>query len=102
MHLKIPTGRKSLKITERSKNYGLKIPVRVRIYARVYALVYDCGQIAIMTRNQDQDQDQDTEHHRNTGHDRNTTTGKGRNTGNKGKPEYICMIAGDEKKYKKS
>ena len=43
---------------------------------------------------QDQDQDQDTSGH--------TTTGKGRNTGKAGKPEYICMIAGNEKKYKKS
>ena len=25
-----------------SKNYGLKIPVRVRIYARMYARAYDC------------------------------------------------------------
>ena len=34
-----------LKITEWSKNYGLKIPVRVR----VYVLVYDSGQIVIRT-----------------------------------------------------
>ena len=46
---KIPIGRKKikipvrLKITEWSKNYGLKIPVRVRIYARMYARAYDCG-----------------------------------------------------------
>ena len=63
-----------LKITEWSKNYGLKIP----------------------------------NSHQGTrpgpAHQRNTTTGtpppeKERNTG---KPEYICMIADDEKKYKKS
>ena len=33
-----------LKITEWSKNYGLKIPVRVRVCARMYARVYDSGQ----------------------------------------------------------
>ena len=31
-----------------------------------------------------------------------TTTEKDRNAGNTGKPEYICMIADNEKKYKKS
>ena len=50
---KIPIGRKKLKIpirlkiTEWSKNYGLKIPVRTRMYARMYARAYKCGQIAI-------------------------------------------------------
>ena len=45
---KIPIISKNcrLKITEWSKNYGLKIPVRVRVYARIYARmyarVYDC------------------------------------------------------------
>ena len=77
--LKIPIGRKKLKIpvrlkiTEWSKNYYRKIPVSVRMYARVYARVYDC---------------QDTTRHTtttstapDTEHSRNTTTGKGRNTG---------------------
>ena len=32
-----------LKITEWSKNYGLKIPVRVRMYVRAYARAYECG-----------------------------------------------------------
>ena len=41
-------------------------------------------------------------HHRNTGHHRNTTTGKARNTSKAEKPEYICMFAANEKKYKKS
>ena len=47
---KIPIISKNcrLKITEWSKNYGLKIPVRVRAYARAY----DSGQIAIRTHDQ--------------------------------------------------
>ena len=53
--LKIPIR---LKITAMSKNYGLKIPVRVRMCARMYVRVYACM----------------IEEH--------TTTGKGRNTGN--------------------
>lgn len=32
----------SLKITVESKNYYLKIPVRVRMYARMFARAYDC------------------------------------------------------------
>ena len=44
MKLKIPIR---LKITEWSKNYGLKIPVRVcmcvRVYARMYARASDVG-----------------------------------------------------------
>lgn len=39
-----------------SKNYRLKILVRVRVYARMcarmYALVYDSGQIVIRTQDQ--------------------------------------------------
>ena len=31
-----------LKITEWSKNYGLKIPVRVRACVRMYMRAYDC------------------------------------------------------------
>ena len=33
---------------------------------------------------------------------KHTTTGKERNTDKAGKPEYICIFAGTEKKYKKS
>ena len=57
------------------------------MYARVYMRVH-CGQIAIRT------QDQHT-----TG---TRTAGKGEDPGKAGKPEYICMIAGDEKSIKKS
>ena len=41
---KIPIISKNcrLKITEWSKNYGLKIPVRACMYARMYARAYDC------------------------------------------------------------
>ena len=46
------------------------------------------------THDQDQDQDQDTR-------PEYTTTGKGRTQAKRKKPEYICMIAGNEKKYKK-
>ena len=88
---KIPIISKNcrLKITDISKNYGLKIPVRACMYARMYARMYDYGQIVIRTH----DHDQDT-----TG---TRTTGKGRNTGKAEKPAYICMIAHNEKKYKK-
>ena len=99
---KIPIGRKKLKIpirlkiTEWSKNYGLKIPVRVRVYARVCACIYarasDCGQIIIRTHDHDQ-------HTTGTGPPEHTTTGKGRT---QGKPAYICMKIDNEKKYKKS
>ena len=60
---KIPIGRKKIKIPIRlkitiiSKNYYLKIPVRVRVYARIYARMYarasDCGQIIIRTHDKD-------------------------------------------------
>ena len=65
--------------------------MRARACARMDARAYDCGQIVIRTHDQDQDQDQD----------QNTPPEKG---GHKqsGKPEYICMIAANEKKYKKS
>ena len=75
-----------LKIKIEPKNYYLKIPVRVRVYARMFARAYDC-----------QDSTSDT---RRT-HLRTHTTGKGRNTSKAEKPEYIVMIAGNEKKYKK-
>ena len=78
---KITIGRKKLKIpirlkiTIESKNYYLKIPVRVRVYARIYARMYarasDCGQIIIRTHDHDQHTPTDTP----TEH---TTTGKGR------------------------
>ena len=89
---KIPIGRKKikihirLKITAKSKNYGLKIPVRVRMYARAY----ECGQIAIRTHDKDR--------HTTSTRPEHTTTGKERNTGNTGKPAYIGIIAGNEKK----
>ena len=96
---KIPIGRKKikipirLKITIESKNYCLKILVRVRVYARMYARAYDCGQIAIRTY----------DHHRNTAHQRNTERHRKREEHRQsGKPAYICMFAANEKKYKKS
>ena len=108
---KIPIERKKikipirLKITVKSKNYGLKIPVRARMYARVYvcscvrvyACAYECGQIVTRTHDHDQHKtskptDTPTEH---------TTTGKRRNTGKAEKPAYICMFAGNEKKSTK-
>ena len=70
---KIPIGRKKLKIpirlkiTGRSKNYDLKIPVRVRVYARMYACMIE--------ENRTHDHDQHTNGHTPTEH---TTTGKGR------------------------
>ena len=61
--LKIPIR---LKITIISKNYGLKIIVRVRVYARVYACMIE--------ENRTHDHDRHT-----TGtHDQHTTTGKER------------------------
>ena len=75
-----------LKIPEWSKNYHLKIPVRVRVYARMYARAHDC---------QDSTRPGPGP---GPGHDRNTSAGKGRNTE---KPAYIGMITGNEKKYKK-
>lgn len=77
-----------LKITIESKNCRLKILVRV--YARMYARVYYSGQIVIRT--------QDHNWHTNGTHDHQKREG----TSNAGKPEYICMISGNEKKYKKN
>ena len=76
-----------LKITAESKNYYLKIPVRVCMCARMYARAYECGQIAIRTHDKDR-------------HTTSTPT-EHKTTGKAGKPAYICMIAGNEKKYKK-
>ena len=61
-----------------------------RIYARMYARASDCMQIIIGTHDHDQHTTgTPTEH---------TTTGKERNAGNTGKPAYIGIIAGNEKK----
>ena len=101
MYPKIPIGRKKLKIpirlkiTEWSKNYGLKIPVRTRMYARMYARAYECGQIVIRTHDHDQLK---TSTPPDTAPTEHTTTGKERNAGNTGKPAYIGIIAGNEKK----
>ena len=62
--------------------------------ARVYARVYECGQIIIRTHDHDQ--------HKTSKPTEHTTTGKERNAGNTGKPVYIGIIVGNEKKYKKS
>ena len=60
--------------------------------------MYECGQIAIRTHDQVQDQDQDQDRHTSGTQD---TSGKERNTGKAEKPEYICMFAGNEKKVQK-
>ena len=65
-----------------------------RIYARMYARAYECGQIVIRTHDKDR--------HTTSTPTEHTTTGKERNAGNTGKPAYIGIIAGNEKKYKKS
>ena len=66
--------------------------MRARMYARMYARAYvrasDCGQMV-------------SGHTTTTGTPTEHTTGKERNTGKAEKPVYICMIAGNEKKYKK-
>ena len=61
--------------------------MRVRIYARIYARAYECGQIAIRTHDHDQHTTSKPTEHK--------TTSKA------GKPAYICMIAGNEKSIKK-
>ena len=79
---KIPTGRKKikihirLKITIISKNYYLKILVRVRIYARMYARAYGC-QESTSTR-EEHTPPPDTGHHQ-----------KRKDSGKAGKPVYI-------------
>ena len=67
-----------LKITAEFKNYGLKIPVRVRIYARM-------SRVCMIVR---------TPPDTRPAHQRNTRPPE--------KPAYIGKIADDEKKYKKS
>ena len=52
-----------------SKNYGLKIPVRARMYARMFARAYDCGQIGIRTHDHDR--------HTNGTHDQRTREERG-------------------------
>ena len=90
---KITIGRKKLKIpirlkiTEWSKNYGLKIPVRVRVCVRMYARAYDCQDSTSGTSGT----------HTNGTHDHR----KREDSGKAKKPVYICMFAGTEKKYKK-
>ena len=86
----------SLRITPESKNYYLKILVRVCM--RVCMRVYMCGQIAIRTQHT-----RGTHDRRNTDtRGREETAGKGRNTSNAGKSLYIGIFADNEKKYKKS
>ena len=65
--------------------------VYARIYARMYARASDCGQIASRTHDQDQDQHTIGTHDNRKREERRQS----------GKPEYICMFASDEKKYKK-
>ena len=69
--------------------------VYARIYARMYARASDCGQMTIREHDQIQDTRPGSGHQR-TQHQRTHDNQQS------GKPEYICMIAGNEKKYKKS
>ena len=99
---KIPIERKKLKIhirlkiTESSKNYGLKIPVRVRMYVRAYARAYECGQIAIKKKKKEKNKPTETP----TEHQ---TTSKRATTSIQIKFAYIIgMIAKNDKKMKKS
>ena len=73
--------------------------VYARIYARMYARASDCRQIASRTHDQDQDQDQDTRPR--PAHLRKHDQRKKEEHRQSGKPEYICMIAGNEKKVQK-
>ena len=88
MKIKITIESKNcrLKITITSKNYRLKIPVRVRACVRMYARAYDCRTT------------QERRTHTNGTHDHR----KREDSGKTEKPVYICMFAGNEKKYKKS
>ena len=70
-----------------SKNYYLKIPVRVCMCARMYARAYECGQIAIRTHDKDR--------HTTSTPTEHTTTNKA------GKPAYIGKFADNEKKVQK-
>ena len=60
-----------------------------RVYARIYARAYDCGQIVIRTHDHDR--------HTNGTHDHR----KREDSGKAEKPEYICMIIDNEKKVQK-
>ena len=88
-----------LKITEQSKNYYLKILVRARVYARVYRVRMIAGQ---HKRGEHAPPEHGTppEQRGTQDHDQHTTE-KERNTDKAGKPEYICIFAGTEKKLKK-
>ena len=81
-----------------SKNYGLKIAVRV--YVRIYARAYDCGQIVFRTHDQDQDQDQDT------AGTQDTTGTHHQKKGGLGQTKICYCLEiytpNNEKKYKKS
>ena len=95
--LKIAIGRKKikipirLKITIESKNYYLKITVRACMYARVCACMIE--------ENSYQDTRPRPEHDQHTNGTRPPEREEHRQSG---KPEYICMFAVNEKKYKKS
>ena len=91
------------KITEWSKNYGQKIPVRACMYARVYARVYRVRMIAGQHKRGEHappEHGTPPEQRGTQDHDQHTTE-KERNTDKAGKPEYICIFAGTEKKLKK-
>ena len=90
--LKIPIGRKKLKIhirlkiTAESKNYYLKIPVRA------------CMRVCIANSHQDTRQRPAHDRHTSGTHDRQ----KSEEHQQAEKPVYICLITDNEKKVKKS
>ena len=96
---KIPIGRKKIKIPIRlkitiiSKNCRLKIIARVRVYARMYARMYDSGQIVIRTHDRHTAGTQDTNRTRSAG-TRPPAKRKNLNI-------YVCLQT-MKKKYKKS
>lgn len=99
---------------EWSKNYYLKIPVRVRV--RVCMRVHMIVRTPQDTRPRPDQirSDQDTTRHGTPPEQRGTqdydqhtngtqdTSGKGRNTSKAEKPAYVGINAGTKKKYKKS
>ena len=95
--IKIPSR---LKITEWSKNYGLKIPVRVCMCTRIYARASDCGQMIIRTHDHDQHTPPNNDH-QNTGHQRTRGNHGKKDHRQREKPAYIGKFAENEKKYKK-
>ena len=64
---------------------------------RMYARAYECGQIAIRTHDKDRHTTSTPTEHTTGTHDHR----KREDSGKAVKPVYICMIAGNEKKYKK-